>query len=124
MNKRQHTIRFILADWLAAVLAWGLFFVYRKQFIEFQEFNFKIIAGDKQFFWGIIIIPICWVAAYALFGSYQNVYRRSRLRELGQTLYISVIGVLIIFFMLLLDDAVVSYRTYIILFSLCSPFIF
>ena len=112
MTKRQHTIRFILADWLAAISAWGLFFIYRKQFIEFQEFNLRMIIDDKQFLWGLILIPICWVVAYALFGSYQNVYRRSRLRELGQTLYISVIGVLIIFFMLLLDDAVVSYKTY------------
>lgn len=112
MNKRQHTLRFILADWFAAVLAWGLFFIYRKQFIEFREFNFSLILNDKKFFWGIIIIPVCWVAAYALFGTYQNVYRKSRLRELGQTLYISIIGVLIIFFMLLLDDAVISYKTY------------
>lgn len=112
MNKRQHTIRFIVADWLAAFLAWGMFFIYRKQFIEFHEFNFKMIFDDKKLFWGIIVIPICWVAAYALVGTYQNVYRKSRLKELGQTLYISIVGVLIIFFLLLLDDAVVSYKTY------------
>ncbi len=112
MNKRQHTIRFIVADWLAAFLAWGMFFIYRKQFIEFHEFNFKMIFDDKKLFWGIIVIPICWVAAYALVGTYQNVYRKSRLKELGQTLYISIVGVLIIFFSLLLDDAVVSYKTY------------
>ncbi len=112
MNKRQHTIRFIVADWLAAFLAWGMFFIYRKQFIEFHEFNFKMIFDDKKLFWGIIVIPICWVAAYALVGTYQNVYRKSRLKELGQTLYFSIVGVLIIFFLLLLDDAVVSYKTY------------
>lgn len=112
MTKRQHTIRFILADWLAAFLAWGMFFIYRKQFIEFHDFNIAMIFDDKKLFWGIIIIPICWVAAYALVGTYQNVFRKSRLKELGQTLYISIVGVLIIFFLLLLDDAVVSYKTY------------
>ena len=112
MTKKQHTIRFIVADWLAAFLAWGIFFIYRKQFIEFQEFNFNMILDDKKLFWGIIIIPICWVAAYALVGTYQNVYRKSRLKELGQTLYTSIVGVLIIFFLLLLDDAVISYKTY------------
>ncbi len=101
-----------MADWLASFLAWGMFFIYRKQFIEFHEFNFRMIFDDKKLFWGIIIIPICWVAAYALVGTYQNVYRKSRLKELGQTLYISIVGVLIIFFLLLLDDAVVSYKTY------------
>ena len=39
-------------------------------------------------------------------------FRKSRLKELGQTLYISVIGVLIIFFSLLLDDTVISYKSY------------
>ena len=76
MNKRQHTIRFIVADWLAAFLAWGMFFIYRKQFIEYHEFNFKMIFDDNKFVWGIIVIPICWVAAYALVGTYQNVFRK------------------------------------------------
>ncbi len=112
MNKRRHTIQFILADWLAAVSAWGLFFIYRKIYIELQPFYPKMLLEDKNFMWGILIIPLCWVAMYALMGSYQNIYRRSRLRELGQTLYISVIGVLIIFFLFLLDDTIITYKTY------------
>jgi len=59
-----------------------------------------------------MIIPCCWVGVSTLSGAYQNVYKKSRLRELGQTLYMSVIGVLVIFFLLLLDDAVISYKTY------------
>jgi exopolysaccharide biosynthesis polyprenyl glycosylphosphotransferase len=40
------------------------------------------------------------------------VLRKSRLRELGQVLLISLTGNLILFFLLLLDDDVSSYRTY------------
>jgi exopolysaccharide biosynthesis polyprenyl glycosylphosphotransferase len=112
MNKQLHTFRFIFADWLAAVLAWGMFFIYRKQYIEMLPWSFDLLIQNKKFVWGIIIIPLCWVAAYALLGAYLNVYRKSRLKEFGQTLYISIIGVLIIFFLLLLDDAVISYKTY------------
>lgn len=112
MNKRLETFRFIFADWFAAVAAWALFFVYRKMYIELQPFDLSKIVSDQKFFWGIIVIPVCWVLAYAMTGTYQNVYRRSRLRELGQTIYLSIIGVLIIFFALLLDDAVISYKTY------------
>ncbi len=112
MNKRLNTVQFIVADWLAAVLAWGLFFIYRKLHIELQNISFHEILSDPKFIRGILVIPVCWVAAFALIGSYQNIYRRSRLRELGQTLYMSVIGVLIIFFLLLLDDAIINYRTY------------
>jgi exopolysaccharide biosynthesis polyprenyl glycosylphosphotransferase len=112
MNKRLETFRFIFADWLAAAGAWAVFFIYRKIFIELQPFDLLNVVYDRKFFWGIIIIPVCWVLGYALTGTYANVYRRSRLRELGQTIYLSIIGVLIIFFSLLLDDAVISYKTY------------
>jgi exopolysaccharide biosynthesis polyprenyl glycosylphosphotransferase len=112
MNKKLNTLQFILADWFSAVLAWGLFFIYRKLYIELQQVNLGTILDDPKFIRGILVLPLCWVAAYALVGSYQNIYRRSRLRELGQTLYMSVIGVLIIFFSLLLDDTIVTYRTY------------
>jgi exopolysaccharide biosynthesis polyprenyl glycosylphosphotransferase len=63
-------------------------------------------------------LPIAWVAVYALAGSYNDIYRKSRLREIGQTLYISLIGVLIIFFSLLLDDVIVSYKSYYSIFSI------
>jgi exopolysaccharide biosynthesis polyprenyl glycosylphosphotransferase len=112
MNKRLVTFRFVFADWFASASAWAIFFIYRKTVIEQQLFDLDSIMTDRKFFWGIIIIPVCWIATYALTGTYENVYRRSRLRELGQTMYLSIIGVLIIFFSLLLDDAVISYKTY------------
>jgi exopolysaccharide biosynthesis polyprenyl glycosylphosphotransferase len=112
MYKRIQIFKFILADWFAAFLSWGLFFVYRKIYIENQVFDLVKTIEDKQFFWGIIIIPVCWVIAYALIGTYQSIYRRSRLKEFGQTVYVSVGGVLIIFFLFLLDDAIISYKTY------------
>lgn len=112
MNKRLQTFKFIFADWLSAALAWGLFFLYRKLVIEGQVYSPEIFISDKKFYYGMIIIPIAWVITYALIGSYQNVYRKSRLKELGQTLFLSILGVLIIFFFLLLDDAVISYKSY------------
>ncbi|MFN8164875.1 MAG: hypothetical protein U0X76_01550 [Bacteroidia bacterium] len=112
MNKKLRTFTFIFADWLAAVLAWALFFVYRKTVIEHLPFDPRSFSSDPKLFYGLLFIPLGWVAIYALIGSYTNVYRKSRLKELGQTLYLSVIGVLIIFFSLLLDDKVISYRSY------------
>ncbi|MBK7852025.1 MAG: sugar transferase [Bacteroidetes bacterium] len=112
MNKRTQTLLFVFADWLSAVLAWGIFYVYRKLIIESQKFGYDVFALDKKFYIGILLIPVCWVFIYAITGAYTNVYRKSRLKELGQTLYLSVIGVLIIFFSLLLDDTVISYKSY------------
>jgi exopolysaccharide biosynthesis polyprenyl glycosylphosphotransferase len=45
-------------------------------------------------------------------GTYNDIYRKSRLKEFGQTLIVALIGCLIIFFSLLLDDVIVSYRSY------------
>jgi exopolysaccharide biosynthesis polyprenyl glycosylphosphotransferase len=111
-NKKIQTIKFILADYFSAALAWALFYIYRKLYVESASFTISSSDFDKQFVYGIILLPLCWIALYAAIGSYNNVYRKSRLREVGQTLLFSLIGVLIIFFVLLLDDTVISYRTY------------
>ncbi|MBK7183251.1 MAG: sugar transferase [Bacteroidetes bacterium] len=56
-----------------------------------------------MFYWHVKLIE---------FWSYKNIYRKSRLREVGQTLMLSIIGALSIFFTLLLDDEIVSYKNY------------
>lgn len=112
MTRKLHTLRFILADWFTATVSWGVFFIYRKLVIEAQQLTIQEVMTDQKFILGVLLIPLFWISIYALIGNYQNVLRKSRLRELGQTLYISVLGVLIIFFSLLLDDAVITYRSY------------
>lgn len=123
MNKRVETIKYILADFLAAMLAWAAFYSYRKYFIESEKFGLVAgIGGDWKFYFGIIVIPFIWVLFYAFLGFYSNIYRKARIKVLGQTLYASFIGVLVIFFLLLLDDIIISYKTYyetfLVLFSL------
>ncbi len=117
MNKKKQIIKYLVADYVAATLAWALFFLYRKIFIEPTIFGVPVpLTLDKKFYLGILFIPLFWVALYALIGAYRDIYRKSRLREFGQTLYISVIGVLVIFFALLLDDQVITYKTYYLSF--------
>ncbi len=112
MSKKIQVFKFIFADWIAATVAWALFFLYRKIIIEERVFSKFIFLHDKKFFYGIFFLPLIWIITYALAGNYQNIYRKSRLKELGQTLFLSIFGVLIIFFTLLLDDAVISYKSY------------
>jgi len=102
--KRKSTLKAIFADWSSAVLAWACFYIYRKLKIEDVPYGLEELLNDSKFRFGILVIPVCWVLLYAMVGYYKNVYRKSRLHEVGQTLWLSVIGVLIIFFSLLLDD--------------------
>src|SRR5688572_23094818 len=113
MNKKFETLKYILADWFSAAAAWGLFYVYRKLVIEADKYGHAVLMTlDKKFYFGILVIPLFWILIYALIGHYKNIYRKSRLKEIGQTLYISILGVIFIFFSLLLDDTVVNYKTY------------
>lgn len=113
MNKTGQVIKYLLSDTIAAASAWVLFFMYRKVNIESVKFGIKVpIIFDHKFQEGLIGVTVFWILLYAMTGTYRSVFRKSRLRELGQTFLISLIGVLIIFFALLLDDTVINYRTY------------
>lgn len=113
MNKKIETSKYIVADILSAVSAWILFFIYRKILVTpgFIDYN-KQIFNDNNLYKGLIIITFFWLILYVLNGTYRKIYRKSRLKELSQTLFITLIGVVIIFFVLILDDSVQTYRNY------------
>lgn len=113
MNKRLQTFKYVFADYLSAALAWTLFYLYRKLYIEPDKFGTlpeKIF--DSQYTLGVLILPFCWVLVYYLTGIYKNIFRKSRINELAHTFTTSVIGVTFIFFTILLDDFVSSYKAY------------
>ncbi|MCX6297199.1 MAG: sugar transferase [Bacteroidetes bacterium] len=113
MNKKLQVIKYLFADISSAMLAWALFYTFRKIYIETAKFGKPVpLIYDRQYFWGLIFIPLFWILIYYLIGTYKDIYRKSRLKEVGQTFLISTIGVLIIFFTLLLDDEIGSYRNY------------
>ncbi|MFM7901898.1 MAG: sugar transferase, partial [Bacteroidota bacterium] len=102
---------YIICDYLTASAAWILFYLYRKAAIEAEPILHKL-PDDPKFWYGTIFLPIGWLVAYAFIGTYSNIYRKSRLKEFGQTLYISALGVLVIFFAVILDDKIISYKSY------------
>ncbi len=113
MNKRLQVTKYVILDWLAAMMAWALFYIFRKQSEDpfFYEY-FEIIFEDKNFWYGITFIPLAWLLLYAMVGTYRKIYRKARLKELGQTLIITLIGVTLIFFIAILDDVIVTYKSY------------
>lgn len=123
MNRHLQVAKYVLLDWIAAIMAWSLFYIFRKQSENpiFHE-QFDVIFSDPNFWYGILFIPLGWLLLYAMVGTYRKIYRKARLKELGQTLIITLIGVTIIFFVAILDDVIVTYKSYyqsfIILFSL------
>ena len=114
MNKTKLILKYGLLDFLAAMCAWGFFFVYRKCFVngDFNPYYLQFVWNDSKLYLGMLSIPLFWIGLYSLIGLYRNVYRKSRLTEFFQILTVSITGVLILFFVLILDDEVSQYRSF------------
>ena len=107
MKKKYFWLVFLLFDWLSAASAWFCFNFFRKTYIENYHFelNYKLIYST-------IIISVLWVLLYAALGQYKNAYKKYRIREVTQTISQSLLGIILIFFGLLLDDQINSYQDY------------
>jgi exopolysaccharide biosynthesis polyprenyl glycosylphosphotransferase len=128
-QESQRILTYIFADVLAAGLAWTVLYVFRKRIPESLKFGFPVeIEFDKNYYYGLILVPAFWVLLYASAGFYSRILRRHRLKELSQTLFISIIGAIILFFVLILDDQIASYKNYyqslVVLFSAHFGFTF
>jgi len=127
MNKKLQVFKYLLGDVVAATLAWLLFFVYRKFSIEPTVLDhLSDIFNDRNFYLGILIVPVFWIILYIILGTYNvnRIFRKSRLKELSQTSFISLVGVIIIFFALILDDVIITYKSYYQLFVILYLFHF
>lgn len=111
-------ITYIVFDYISAMLVWAGLFFYRKFIIEDFPIQIKEVFTDRNFFIGVFGIPVIWVILYFLAGTYTDIYRKSRLAEITRTFVVTFIGVLIIFFSLLLDDYIKNYRDYYQIFFL------
>jgi FlaA1/EpsC-like NDP-sugar epimerase len=74
------------------------------------------------------VIPVFWSGLFLVIGGYSDIYRRFRTKELGQTLLVTLIGSMVIFFALVLDDTVPAQaymlRSFLALFGLNFLFLF
>ena len=116
MRVKAQTAKYIVSDLIGSALAWAAFFVFRKTVMEKVPCAELGASLDDLNLWlGMVILPLSWIALYAIQGTYRNVFRKSRLNELKQTLLATLIGSVVIFFALLLDDRITSYRNYYLL---------
>jgi exopolysaccharide biosynthesis polyprenyl glycosylphosphotransferase len=113
MDRRFLVARYVLADLFGSALAWTLFYTYRKLHLEPIKFGYAIpLDFDANYYKGLVLVPLFWFGLYTMIGGYREIHRRYRIMELGQTILISLIGVVVIFFVLLLDDEVANYKYY------------
>lgn len=101
---------YAVSDALSAFIAWSLLYAYRKVEIEqvwdgyTQNWDF-----ESNYVLGVISIALFWMGLYAVLGMYSQPRRRHRALEVVQVFRATAVGSVAIFFLLLLDDVIVSY---------------
>ena len=111
--KKKQTTKYLIFDTLSAMLAWAALFLFRKLFVEQMGFHDAgQVFCDTNFWLGLVLVPAGWLALYTMQGTYRNVLRKARVKELIDTAVATLLGVTVIFFVLLIDDEITTYRNY------------
>lgn len=110
MKKRIQTTKYVLADFFSAILVWILFYAFR---VWVGIFDTDFFPPDSRFFILLCIYPFGWIFLHYLSGYYNVPFRKSRLDELFTTLLITLLGSVILFFVMLIDDHVETPATYL-----------
>ena len=122
MNKRRQQIKYIGLDFLASFITWLLFNYFRytevahNDFDSLQEFllYFQVVKGQ-------VLVPLFWLILHFLSGYYNKPFGKSRIGELFTTTITVIIGSVLVFFVVVLDDIPPSYEIYYrLFFSICS----
>lgn len=112
MHKKRQLLIYLFFDFIAALIAWGLFFRFRKIYLEPIKYGQQAFHYDTNFFLGLLIIPTFWILLYAATGYYHDIFRKARLKDVMQTILISMIGCTLLFFIFILDDQINTYKDY------------
>ena len=107
-----HPIWYLLSDFLAALVAWCFLYFFRRLLLDQPlTINDQPLLNDR--FWiGLLVLPLSWIMLYALAGTYRQLYKKSRLAEFSSTFLCTLIGCLIIFFVIVINDPQTRYTYY------------
>lgn len=103
-QKKISVIWYAVADFIAASLAWACFFFLRKWLLRSEIIDNGVLQVDDKFWMGIVLIPTGWLILYTLIGSYKYLYKKSRLFEFTNTIICTIIGAIVLFFIVMLND--------------------
>jgi len=107
MPQRLIRFLFIVSDVIAAVISWALFFYFRKVYVEKAPFEVS-----DQFYIGILVIPLFWVGLYFVLGTYNDIRRMYFMKIISLSIRSFLLGTLVIFFLVILDDEIEDYNSY------------
>ncbi len=97
--KRSAIIILVILDYLTAIAAWLVFWLYRQHLLHgaFPSiYPYERNWTSRDYVISFLIIPVFWTFLHFLSGAYFDLYRKSRLIEIYRSLIISIIGALLV----------------------------
>jgi exopolysaccharide biosynthesis polyprenyl glycosylphosphotransferase len=107
MKLRRLSVLYALSDFAGSGVAWTLFCLFKNRA------DLNGISFSPEYITGLLIIPAAWVFLFMLTGFYAVTLKRSRLVELMYSLAVTIPGVFIQFFVLLLRGYITGNSMYL-----------
>jgi polysaccharide biosynthesis protein PslA len=106
---------YLLCDVFAAILAWLLLNIIRKQLL-IEPLELKVWIKDVYQIKGLLFFTIVWCSLQWFAGSYKKIYAKSRLNEIFVNLIVAFFTAIIIFFVFITNDKAVVSKYFIQMF--------
>ncbi len=103
-GKQISIVWYAVTDYFTAALAWSCFYFIRQWLLKGNAEQTDQWPVNDKFWLSIFLIPFGWLILFSLVGSYHSLYKKSRFYEFSNTFIYSLIGVIILFFILILKD--------------------
>ncbi len=106
---------YAVIDFITAGVVWVFISLYRQRLLYGSVWPVeKLLYYNHHFFFhSFISFPLFWVLFFTIMGSYkESLYVKSRLSELTNTVIASLIGCIVIFFLIFLNDEKGNYLFY------------
>jgi len=100
LEKAKEIISTVISDFVFLMLAWYVFYLVRFEFGLGIE---PVAHAPSILFLPAMVVSAYWVGLFGLFGLYRHLYLISRFDEIIRVAKISIIGTLILFFLLFID---------------------
>lgn len=101
MTRVRYITLTILFDLVAQIVAWYAFYFLK---FKLQWLQTQTSVEPAMIFIPAVILGLYWILIFAVFGLYKNLFLISRLDEILRVSKITIIGTLILFFFLFIDQ--------------------
>ena len=114
MNRHRQRLKYLLSDFVTAAIVWCVINILR--YYEVAQYEGFHSLGQFLTFHQVIkmqlFIPLFWLALYYLSGYYNRPFGKSRIIEWFTTFVSITVGVVLIFFSVILNDLPRSFEIY------------